>query len=48
MTVTEKLANIFTTEFVNENSHLGDMDSIYEKVAERAPEITKEELAEFQ
>lgn len=47
MTTTEKLANIFTHDFVKENSDLADMDAIYGKVAEIAPEITKEELEEF-
>lgn len=47
MNTAEKLANIFTPEFVKENSDLADMDAIYEKVAEIAPEVTKDELSEF-
>lgn len=47
MTTTEKLANIFTLEFVTKNSDLADLDAIYQKVAELAPEITKDELKEF-
>lgn len=47
MNATEKLVTIFTPDFIRENSELSDMDSIYAKVIEVAPEITKEELTEF-
>lgn len=47
MTTAEKLANIFTPEFVQENADLDNMAAIYEKVATIAPEITREELEEF-
>lgn len=47
MTATEKLANIFTPAFVQENSELSTMDAIYAKVSQIDPEITREELEEF-
>lgn len=43
----EKLVTIFTPEFVQANADLDSVDAIYEKVAQIAPEIGKDEVVEF-
>lgn len=47
MNNTEKLAAIFTAEFVKENAELDNIDAIYAKVAEIDAEIPKQEVVEF-